>query len=337
MAAKVKKSGMRWKSVGLRAARRITGGLADHRRPAWSLDGERLAFAVGGPRDAVWVVTDRRGRVARTLPGPAAGSASFGPDGAIAFGRASGGCGEIWYTPGGALPAVRLLGGDGGDYHEPALSPDGTTLAFVRRESSRPSPSPDGAGKGDADASQLFLLDIKRGGRLALPADPQRKDAWPSFSPDGQELFFEGQVGSEAAVYAWAFAGGEVVRMTPEGTISRRPAPLSLDLVVVEREIPGDGAVRRKLVLVDCAGMRERDLSSDGPIDHCEPAVARVQSGKVRLAFARRDSNGRYEICQARIKSITLASDLSAPELPEIVPAPESQEPTPPPSEAAAS
>src|SRR6185369_12623209 len=128
-----------------------------------------------------------------------------------------GGAGEIWYTPGGASPAVRLLGGDGGDYHEPALSPDGTTLAFVRR---------------DADTSHLFLLDVKRGGRLALPADPQRKDAWPSFSPDGQELFFEGQVGAEAAVYAWAFAGGEVVRMTPEGTISRCPAPLSLDLVV---------------------------------------------------------------------------------------------------------
>jgi hypothetical protein len=328
MAGKVKKSGMRWKSVGLRAARRVTGGLADHRRPAWSLDGERLVFAVGGSRDSVWVVTDRRGRVARTLPGPAAGSASFGPDGAIAFGRGStaslGGCGEIWYSPGGALPAVRLLGGDGGDYHEPSLSPDGTTLAFVRR---------------DAESSQLFLLDIKRGGRLALPADPQRRDGYPAFSPDGQELFFEGQIGQstdgEVGVYAWAFAGGEVVRVTPEGTSSRRPAPLSLDLVVVERQLAFEGGPRRKLVLVDCAGMRERDLSPDGPVDHCEPAVARGQGGKVRLAFARKSSDGHYEICLARIKSITLDADLTAPELPEIAPT-EDQTQTPP-SEAAAS
>jgi len=307
----IKKSGMRWKAVALRAERRLTGGLVDHRRPAWSLDGERLVFAAGGPRDAVWVVTDRRGRVARVLPGPAAGSASFGPDDAIAFGRSAGGFGEVWYTPGGAAPAVRLLGGDGAHYHEPALSPDGGTLAFVRRGA-------DGAG-----SSQLHLLDVKRGARLALPSDPARRDAYPAFSPDGQELFFEGAHGDDVAVYAWAFAGGDVVRVTPEGAPSRRPAPLSLDLVVVERQ---EGE-RRKLVLVDCAGGRERELTS-GKADQREPSVARTGSGKVRLAFAQL-TDGHFEICQARVKAITLAADLTVRELPDFPPATDDLPPQP--------
>jgi hypothetical protein len=314
---KKKASGMRWKSVALRASRRLTSGVADHRLPAWSPDGEHLLYAVGAAHDASWVLCDRRGRVARLIAGPAVGAAGFALDGAFAIGRAPGGFGEVWYAPTTDAPPVRLLGGDGWNYQEPALSPDGATLAFVRRS---------------ADESHLFLLDVKSGARMALPADPGRFDTHPAFSPDGQELFFEGARGDDAGIYAWAFAGGEVVRLTTEGTRSRRPAPLSLDLVVVER----DDGERRKLVLVDCANARERDLSPDDPdVDQREPCVLRVAGGKVRLAFVERHAGGRFDVCAARLKAIVLAEDLTAPDLPDFPPVEEIE--TQPPSEVVAS
>src|SRR5271163_1594368 len=80
---------------------RLTAGYAHHHAPAWSRDGHLLALAVGGERDASWVIVDRRGRVARSLEGPAAGTASFAPDGAFAFERRFGAVSEIWLSPGG--------------------------------------------------------------------------------------------------------------------------------------------------------------------------------------------------------------------------------------------
>ncbi len=61
-----KLAGVRWKSIELKDERRLTAGLVHHRWPAWSPDGRWLAFAVASGVEATWVVTDRRGRVARS-------------------------------------------------------------------------------------------------------------------------------------------------------------------------------------------------------------------------------------------------------------------------------
>src|SRR5436190_24334899 len=97
--------------LGLGDERRLTAGGAHHRAPAWSRDGRLLVFAVGRLDDSAWCVVDRRGRVLRVLEGPAAGTASFAPSGGIAFERRFGATSEIWLTPGGDAPSVRLLGG----------------------------------------------------------------------------------------------------------------------------------------------------------------------------------------------------------------------------------
>src|SRR5436309_6168692 len=96
-----KAQGVRWKAIELRDEKCVTAGLQHHRRPALSPDGRWLAFAAGEGADAWWVVTDRRGHLARVLGGPAVGGASLGPAGQLAFGRRVGDTSEIWMTASG--------------------------------------------------------------------------------------------------------------------------------------------------------------------------------------------------------------------------------------------
>src|SRR6516164_779997 len=101
------KHAVQWKSLALRADRRVTAGLVHHRSPAWSADGEWLVYAAGDGYDSVWVLVDRRGRVARTLEGPVSGGASFAVGARLAYGRQVSGVGEIWLTPGVGAPGMR--------------------------------------------------------------------------------------------------------------------------------------------------------------------------------------------------------------------------------------
>lgn len=277
-----KAQGVRWKAIELKDEKRVTAGLAHHRRPALSPDGGWLAFAAGDGADAWWVLADRRGHIARVLGGPAIGGAAIGPAGQLAIGRRVGESSEIWMAASPALPAVRLLGGDGRSYRDPAFSPDGARLAFAVAERGRP--------------ASLALLDLGTGARQALPSDPQRSDGSPAFSPDGRRLYFEGLRDGEPQCWSLDLVGGGLLRVTAEGKRSRSPAPLAEHVIVVEREADG----KSSLVLVDCEGMRERELWPEGR----HPTAA--AGGKVRLAFVERpDPGARDEIVIARIKGVT--------------------------------
>ncbi|HZS42170.1 MAG TPA: hypothetical protein VFF06_35315 [Polyangia bacterium] len=295
------KNGVRWKSITLKDERRLTAGLVHHRWPAFARDGQWLAFAASSGHDATWVLTDRRGRVARTLDGPADGGASFGAarDGSpLAFGRRAGATSEIWLMPGGGAPPVRLLGGDGRLYREPAWSPDGASLAFS-------------CGDEASGPTHLELLDISTGRRTPLTNEAQRSDGRPAFSPDGAELYFEGAAeDGDVAIYALNLERRDVMRVTVTGAVSRRPAPLSHELVVVERQLDGGGT---HLVLIDRRTVRERDLTPDGA-EHREPAVLRLSNGKIKLAFtaltaAAEGEPRRFDVCTARLKGLQLADE----------------------------
>lgn len=309
-----RRPGVRWKAVSLKGARRLTAGLVPHRLPAWSPDGRWLAFAIGEGRAAMWVVTDRRGRVARVLEGPADGGCSFAPDGALAYTRVSGAFSEVWLAPASGAPPVRLLGGDGHIYREPAFSPDGRTLAFAGAERSE-------------EPTRLFLLEVASGAQRALPVTPGRQDSRPAFSPDGSELFFEGASEGEVSIWALKLEGEVPIRVTVSGAVSRRPAPLSRDLVIVERSLESERGVRTVLVLVDRIAVRERELEPAPPspsrakpapprprqsqvIERREPSVQRGKGGKIKLAFAALVESGgepRYEIVTARLRGVTVA------------------------------
>ncbi len=295
----------RFGKLALHDEERLTAGLAHHREPAWSRDGKLIAFSVGDERDASFIVTDRRGRVARSLEGPASGTAAFSPDGAIAFTRRFGASREIWLTPGGDAPAVRLLGGDGRLYFDPAFSPDGATLACAVVD------EPQGN-------SHLLLVELATGHRLALPCAAERADRRPSFSPQGDELVFEGRSDGDRAVYALHLIRNELIRLTPTDECARRPAVIDPLLIVYER-IPhahdGAGPPPAALALLDRKRGRSHLIVEDA-VHRTQPACFVDDKGKVRLAYvaqvlpkAGAAHPPRFELYTARLRGVSAARD----------------------------
>lgn len=237
----------------LRRVRRLTAGLVHHRAPTWSADGRRLAFLIGEGESAHWVVTDRKGRLARVLGGSAEGRASFAPDGSLAYGRSVGATREIWLLPalsglsdaGAAGTGRRLLGGDGRLYCDPAFSPDGRYLAYV---------ADDGQ---PGTARRLWTLDLQTEEHRLLVASLPGPDtpswlAHPAWSPQGSALYFEARTSSGEAVFVLALRSplqasvGSPRRLTEGG--HHHPAPLSDQAVLCERRRADGGG---ELVLLE--------------------------------------------------------------------------------------
>jgi dipeptidyl aminopeptidase/acylaminoacyl peptidase len=279
------KQGKAWRNVELAEEERLTAGVVHHRSPCWSPDGKWLAFVA----DSAWVVTDRRGRVARVFEGPPDGAAGFSSSGAFAFGRR----GELWMTPGGAAPPVRLLGGDGSRYRDPAFSPDGGLLVVAC--------APDGGPR-----TRLWSLAVATGVRQPLTSEATtRHESRPAWAPDGSLLFFE----SDGAIWALDWATHNLQRATPEGALYRNPAPLSTELLVAERQ-EADGPAR--LALVEWKKQRSRPLTTSQDEER-DPAACRTSKGKVRLAWSA--GQKRADIAIARVYNVDAVIETLAPGL----------------------
>ncbi|MEO8431237.1 MAG: protein kinase [Acidobacteriota bacterium] len=96
-------------------------------------------------------------------------------------------------------PRVRALTYSGKD-HDPAVSPDGTNMAFVSRRDGR---------------SRIWLKQIAGGGEAALSEGPE--DAEPRFSPDGSSVLFSRWSGNEAAIFRVPVVGGDPRKVVSEG------------------------------------------------------------------------------------------------------------------------
>jgi len=95
------------------------------------------------------------------------------------------------------LPVVRYVTYSGHDA-APALSPDGTTVAFRSRRDGR---------------QRIWLARLASGDEIPLT---EGEDDAPRFSPDGRQILFSRRLGDRAALFAVPAAGGEPRRLVED-------------------------------------------------------------------------------------------------------------------------
>jgi hypothetical protein len=247
------------RALRLRRVRRLTAGMVHHHAPTWSSDARHIASQLGKGSDSFWVIVDRKGRVARVLEGPVVGTASFAPDGSLAYGRQVGATSEIWQLPSlsastsGYVAPHRLLGGDGRLYRDPAYSPDGRYLCYI-------------ADDGEASAGlRLWLCDLAHDQHKLLVSEltlalhrsegskrsaQELRISHPAWSPTGDRIYFDAALGEKSAIYMVSLSTQQIERLTPAGY--RRPAPLAAQVLLCERSgANAEENAPSKLVLID--------------------------------------------------------------------------------------
>ena len=211
-AAAIALAALAWSRLGpgpvpVSVARQLTSAPGWESEPQISPDGAVVAYVSddGGTVD-LWVVDARGGEPLRLTTGAALEShPTWFPDGrALAFVSSSGSSNVVLKVP--------RLGGTPGpllnDADQPAISPDGTRVAFVR--------------VGDGGGYRIFVASVSDPASTRMVTTSQ-DGLWnheePAWSPDGTTICYA------AARDLWVVpaAGGRARRLTTDGEYDREP------------------------------------------------------------------------------------------------------------------
>lgn len=149
-------------------------------------------------------------------------SASFpGTNGVIAFARNRHGSGHIFTINADGTNEQQLTFGTSSD-SQPAWSPDGTRLAFVRC-------CPHGV-------HQIYVIDVAHGGAPVNISTSSRNQTAPAWGPNGVRIAFV----SSGGIWRMRANGEDQVKISPNGVRDADPSWGSNDLIAFSRCCPDD-------------------------------------------------------------------------------------------------
>ncbi|MHB1317264.1 MAG: hypothetical protein ACYCYF_01455 [Anaerolineae bacterium] len=181
---------------------RLTRDAADNTGPAWSPDGERLAFVSDrdGNREVYVMGADGSDPVNLTQNAAEEWTPSWSPDGTqIAFASFRDGNWEIYIMDADGANQRRITRSASADY-APAWSPAGDTIAFVSDRS------------GNLD---VYLMGVDGADLRALTTD-EATDQVPAWSHDGRQVLWESYRFGNMEIMAIEVAGGEPRNLTQD-------------------------------------------------------------------------------------------------------------------------
>lgn len=177
----------------------------------------------------------------------------------------------------------------------PAVSPDGTTLAFSARGwiwtmpaaggtatrvtksaglDSRPSWHPGGGRiafvRDDTRNTDIIEVDVASGVEQPIVAGPAA-ELDPAYAPDGSALYYASAESGDLEIYRVTLASGEKTRLTNARGLDLRPQPLADGSLVFVSKRGGDeiavidpAGARRVLALASIASLARPAVSPDG-------------------------------------------------------------------------
>ena len=181
------------------------------RQPAVALQQDRLAFTSARWDDNIWsLALSAEGRAAGS-PTSLIGStrsernARFSPDGTrIAFESQRSGTQEVWVADRDGRNALQLTSFKGGQGGTAAWSPDGKSIAYDLRNED---------GRGD-----IYVIPARGGAPRRITNHPA-DDLVPTWSRDGQSIYFGSTRSGTFQIWKLSPQGGEPVQVTQHGGI----------------------------------------------------------------------------------------------------------------------
>ena len=200
--------------------------------PVFSPDGGTIAFARRLFREqsnggtylsiSIWLVDSRGGHPRQLTPsrnGLLLTPWSFSPDGTVLLA-------ERAVELGKGFPEIVSVPLDGGplsllfkDGAEPAYSPDGTAIAFVRPQDTGRVTLPVGR---DVPGGDLFVGNSDGPQLTRLTFTPNRREARPSWDPSGERLAFTQLSAKPTGVAQIRGTGSSIVEINADGSCRRR-------------------------------------------------------------------------------------------------------------------
>jgi len=181
---------------------------------------------------------------------------------------------------------VRPLTTYPGNERDPALSPDGTRVAFAWNG-------------GSGEAMSLYVQMVGGENPLRLTRDPSVEDRTPAWSPDGKRLAFTRATRSDCRIFLVSALGGEERPLAPCGDAEYRRVAWSPDgrwLALSRRDTRGVLAL--ELLSPETLERRPVTRAPDGFLGDTSPAFS--PDGQT-LAFTRNRTDGVNDIYRVAI------------------------------------
>ena len=195
------------RDLPLSVPRQVTSGAGWEAEPAVSPDGSLIAYASNESGNSdIWLIDARGGTQIRLTDDPGSDqSPAWFPDGsALLFVSNRRGQADVWKIPRLGGPPILLLP----DAQDPAISPDGSLLAFSRADAS-----------GEPRIAVVTIADPTSIRVLTGGADGLWSHRDPAWSPDGSTLIYA----AFRDLWAISLTGGRGHRLTSQGEADSGP------------------------------------------------------------------------------------------------------------------